>query len=87
MRTTMDVDGPVLRELKRLARKEHKTLGALFSELLAEALAARRAGGRRPGKLAWHTTQGGLLIDLSDRERLWEVLDTEQLGRAPGGAR
>lgn len=86
MRTTIDVDGPVLRELKRLARSEKKTLGAMFSELLAEALAGRRAGGRRPGQLAWHTTGGGLLIDLTDKERLWEVLDAEQLGRPRGVA-
>ena len=86
MRTTIDVDGPVLRELKRLARNEKKTLGAMFSELLAEALAGRRTGGRPPGKLAWHTTGGGLLIDLTDQERLWEVLDAEQLGRSRSGA-
>lgn len=86
MRTTINVDGPVLRELKRLARSEKKTLGAMLSELLAEALAGRRKGPPRPGKLAWHTTGGGLLIDLTNKERLWEVLDAEQLGRSRSGA-
>lgn len=81
VRTTIDVDGPVLRELKRLARNEKKTLGALVSELLADVLARRRKAPGAPARLAWHTTSGGLLVDLADQERLWELLDAEQLGR------
>ncbi len=83
MRTTIDVDGPVLRELKRRARAEKKTLGALASELLAGALARRRPDTKDAPRLTWHTTDGGLLVDLADQERLWEVLDAEQLGRGP----
>lgn len=81
MRTTIDVDGPVLGELKRVAKKERKTLGALLSELLAEALARRRQRTEAPRAFAWNTTRGGTLVDLTDKERLWEMLDAEQLGR------
>ena len=37
-RTTVDIDTPILKELKRLGRKEGVTLGALISRLLAQAL-------------------------------------------------
>jgi hypothetical protein len=39
MRTTLDIDAPLLRELKQLQKKEKKALGAIVSDLLAEALA------------------------------------------------
>ena len=35
MRTTLDIDGPILRELKKLQIKEGKSLGRLVSDLLA----------------------------------------------------
>lgn len=38
MRTTLDIDEPVLRELKQLQTKEGKSLGRLVSNLLARAL-------------------------------------------------
>ena len=38
MRTTLDIDDPVLRELKQLQTKEGKSLGRLVSDLLARAL-------------------------------------------------
>ena len=37
-RITIDIDAPILRELKRLQKREHRSLGKLFSQLLAEAL-------------------------------------------------
>jgi hypothetical protein len=47
MRTTIDLDGPILRDLKRLQKKENKTLGELVSELVAGGLAARNSGLKR----------------------------------------
>ena len=38
MRTTLDIDDPVLRELKRRQAREGKSLGRLVSDLLARAL-------------------------------------------------
>lgn len=38
-RTTLNIDGSVLGELKRLQRQEGKSLGQLVSELLARVLA------------------------------------------------
>ena len=39
MRTTLDLDDHILRELKRLQAKEGKSLDRLVSDLLARALA------------------------------------------------
>jgi len=41
-RTTIDIDASVLRELKRLQKRAHKSLGQLISELVATALASVR---------------------------------------------
>ncbi|HEY7644416.1 MAG TPA: hypothetical protein VH858_05210, partial [Hyphomicrobiales bacterium] len=53
MRTTIDIDDPILEQLKRLQRRERKSLGRLVSDLLAQSLATSRT--RRPGapQLEW----------------------------------
>ena len=38
MRITLDIDGPILRDLNRLKKKEGKSMGRLVSDLLAQAL-------------------------------------------------
>lgn len=50
MRTTLDIDDPVLHELKRLRAKEGKSLSRLASDLLARALKedAMHGGGPPP---------------------------------------
>jgi hypothetical protein len=40
MRTTLDIDDDVLQAAKERARREHKTAGAVVSELLRQALTA-----------------------------------------------
>ena len=37
-RTTIDIDAPILRDLKRRQKQEGKSLGRLVSDLLAQAL-------------------------------------------------
>jgi hypothetical protein len=77
MRTTVDIDAPVLSDLKRLQEREGKSLGRLVSELLAEAIGRRRnpAGKRIP--LQWNTTPGEAMVDFADKEALYETLDAE----------
>jgi hypothetical protein len=45
MRTTIDIDDPILREVKAIHEKEGRSMGAVVSELLADALAQRRRRG------------------------------------------
>jgi hypothetical protein len=72
-RTTIDIDAPVLQELKERQRREGKTLGALASELLARALAEEETPSR---SVTWHTQDmGDPAVDLDDKDALWAVLD------------
>ena len=49
MRTTIDIDTPLLDELRTLGQQEGKSLGRLGSDLLATALATRRSRDNRRG--------------------------------------
>lgn len=60
MRTTVDIDDPILREVKALQEKEGRSLGALVSELLADALARRRAA-QTPAAFRWASRPTGLV--------------------------
>ncbi|MDD9961884.1 MAG: antitoxin [Gammaproteobacteria bacterium] len=74
MRTTLDIDGPILRELKKRQTKEGKSLGRLVSDLLARALQeeAAPADGPQP---AWIAKPMGARVNLSDKEAVYRLLD------------
>ena len=74
-RTTLDLDDPVLADLKRLQRKEGKALGDLASELLATAIAARKATRSSPMRLHWTSRPMGALVDLSDKDAVFAATD------------
>jgi hypothetical protein len=80
MRTTIDIDGPVLRDLKRLQKAEGKTLTALVSELLEDALRHRRAKTAQR-TLRWTSRPMGARVDIDDRAALQALLDREDAGR------
>lgn len=86
MRTTLDIDGPVLRELKQLQKKEKKALGAIVSDLLAEALGRRRARPVKRAAFAWTTRAMHARVDLADKDALYAALDgTGGIGPKRGG--
>jgi hypothetical protein len=72
-RTTIDLDGSVLRELKKRQQREGKTLGRLISEMLAESL--RRVDRPAPPPFAWSSRPMNAKVDLEDKEALRRVLD------------
>ena len=74
-RTTLDIDGTLLNQLRARAAKEGKSMGQVASEMLAPALAE---GEQRPEArpLRW--------TDLEDKETLWLSLDREQLEKDAG---
>jgi hypothetical protein len=74
MRTTIDLDPTLLRELKQRARREGKTLGRLASEVLSTAL-AQEAPAAPPPPLAWSSRPMGALIDLDDPDAVRRALD------------
>ena len=77
MRTTLDIDAPILREVKALHEKEGRSMGAIVSELLAEALARRREPRAKPS-FRWRTRAMKSLVDLSDKEAVYPALDADR---------
>jgi hypothetical protein len=78
MRTTIDIDDPILKELKRLQRRERTSLGRLVSDLLAQSLASR--GERQQAReFAWIAKRMGARVDLTDKHAILDAMDA----RAP----
>ena len=74
-RTTLDIDTPLLKDLKRLQKKNKKSLGRLVSDLLVEALAKHRPTRRRAPVFTWASQDMKPLVDITDKEALYAVLD------------
>jgi hypothetical protein len=74
VRTTLDIEAPVLKDLRELQRREGGTLGEWVSRLLAEAL-ARRPKKPIPPTLDWTTRSMGALVDLDDKDLVYAILD------------
>lgn len=76
MRTTVDIDDPILKEVKRLQRREGKSLGRLMSDLLAQALAASKASTPpRAPAFRWFAQPMRARVDLSDKQALLDAMD------------
>ena len=76
MRTTLDIDDAVLRQAKKAAAEEGKTLTRVVEEALRERLAPRKRAGK-PFKLRLLTKKGRLIpgTNLADRDALYERMD------------
>ena len=74
MRTTLDIDDPVLRELKRRQAREGKSLGRLVSDLLARALKEDAMSTVAPSP-TWIAKPMGARVNLSDEEAVNRALD------------
>ncbi|MGH2556487.1 MAG: type II toxin-antitoxin system VapB family antitoxin [Actinomycetota bacterium] len=73
-RTTVNLDASVLRELKRRAAEEGKSLGDVISEMVAPSL-ARRDGKPVSPRIRWHSApMGPPKIDLEDKEAVRKAL-------------
>lgn len=79
-RTTLDIDLPVLRELKRLQHREGKSLGRLASDLLAHAMAVRRSGAVTQEPFVWTTRPMRALVELTDKDALYAALERDPTG-------
>jgi hypothetical protein len=76
-RTTVNIDAPVLRDLKRLQKREGKSLGQLMSELLAHALGARRPERMADDAFAWTARPMRARVDLADKDAVQDALDRD----------
>ncbi len=77
MRTTIDIDDPILREVKAIHEREGRSMGSVVSELLAEALARRRPSRARPS-FRWTSRPMNALVDLADKEAVYAALDADR---------
>ena len=77
MRTTLDIDDPILREVKAIHEREGRSIGAIVSELLAEALAWRRPLRARP-PFRWTSRPMKSLVDPMDKQAVYGVLHADE---------
>jgi hypothetical protein len=75
MRTTLDIDDPILQDLKRLQQVEGKPLGRLVSELLAQSLAARRQPPAPRPAFQWVRQGMAARLDLRDKDAVLDAMD------------
>ena len=78
MRTTVDIDDPILREVKAMHETEGRSMGAIISELLADALARRRASARPQRTFRWTSRPMKALVDLADKDAVYAALDADR---------
>ena len=75
MRTTLDIDDPILKDLKALGVREGKSLGRLASDLLAQALAAKQTEAAKAREFRWISRAMGARIDLADHDAALDAMD------------
>ena len=76
MRTTIDIDDPILRELKALQKQQGKSLGRLASDLLAQALTQSGKRSARKPAFDWVRAPMNARVDLADKHALYDALDS-----------
>jgi hypothetical protein len=77
MRTTIDIEDTILREVKAIQKREGRSMGAVISELLADALARRRPSRPRP-PFRWRSRPMKSLVDLTDKEAVDASMDADR---------
>jgi hypothetical protein len=76
MRTTINIDDPILKEVKRLQRREGKSLGRLVSDLLAQSLATAKAAEKdeRPA-FQWLAKPMRARVNVADKHAQLDAMD------------
>ena len=77
MRTTVNIDDFILKDLKKLQQRGGKSLGRLISDLLAQALRERKSAKASAKPARWIAKAMGSRVDLADREALYRTLEEE----------
>jgi hypothetical protein len=77
MRVTINIDGQILRKIKAIQQREGRSMGAVISELLADAIVQRRGPVAR-APFRWTSRPMKALVDLADKEAVCATLDGDQ---------
>ena len=76
-RTTIDIDDPILKEIKAIQKREGRSMGKIVSQLLAEALVEQMNSAKTPS-FKWNSRPMRPLVDLSDRDEVYRILDRDR---------
>ena len=82
-RTTLDIETPILKELKQIRKEEGGSLGGLVSRLLADAIARRKRGSEASPSFRWNSQAMGARVDLADKEAVYTILDRSDRAAEP----
>ena len=74
MRTTIDIDEPILEEIKRLKKEQGRPMGRIVSDLLAQSLAGVRAENR-PEPFHWQARPMRARVDLADLSAVYDAME------------
>ena len=74
-RTTIDIDGPILEDLKRIQEREGKGLGRTVSDLLAEAISRYGSRKKKPSAFHWISKPMKSRVNLDDKEAVRAAAD------------
>lgn len=73
MKTTLNIDGDVMRQLKQEAARQGRTMSELVEAALRLLLASQPRRGRLPPLPRYRS--GGALVDIADREALYAAME------------
>lgn len=76
-RTTVNIEDPLLKELKSLGKAENLSLAEIVSETLALGLAARKRAKKASPVFRWVSQPLEPLVDLRDKDAVSTVLDDD----------
>jgi hypothetical protein len=75
-RTTIDIDDPILKEIKAIQKREGRSMGKIVSQLLAEALVKQKPSAKIP-RFKWISRPMRSFVDLSDKDEVYRILDRD----------
>jgi hypothetical protein len=77
MKTTVNLPDALLEAAKQRAADEQRTLTSLIEEGLRQVLAGS-GDGSVPTLPSWGSGDGRVLVDLADRDAVWDALDGDE---------
>lgn len=78
MRTTLDLELPILKELKSLSKMHASSLSKMASQLLAEALALQKTKKKSVLPFEWTAQPMGAKVDIGDKDALYRILEQKK---------
>jgi hypothetical protein len=75
-RTTIDIDDPILKEIKAIQKEDGRSMGKIVTQLLAEALSKQQSADKKSA-FKWISRSMRSRVDLSDKDEVYRILDRD----------